>query len=142
MMITGQTSREDGMKNNLSFQQMISCDEKELGCGGGNILQATRYVWEHDNFKNGNFGGLVSYGKLGRIWEKAVAFVALCCGMYIVLIFFHSTEDWPYSDFMGETTTECAVPEGVSPKVYLNYPKIVSSVNDRSGFEERRDRLM
>ena len=56
--------------------------------------------------------------------------------------FFCSTEDWPYSDFMGETTTECAVPEGVTPKVYLNYPKVVNSVNDRSGFEERRDRLM
>ena len=91
---------------------MISCDSKEKGCQGGNILQATKYVWEHDDFRNGNFGGLVSY------------------------------EDWPYSDFFGITTTECQVPDGVSPSAYLNYPQIVNSVNDRKrSFEERRDRV-
>lgn len=113
LMITNQTSRYDSRdENSLSFQQMISCDSKEKGCQGGNILQATKYVWEHDDFRNGNFGGLVSY------------------------------EDWPYSDFFGITTTECQVPDGVSPSAYLNYPQIVNSVNDRKrSFEERRDRV-
>lgn len=117
LMITNQTSRYDSDdRNSLSFQQMISCDDKEMGCGGGNILQATRYVWEHDNFKNGNFGGLVS------------------------------AADWPYNDFLGQTTTECQSngkgPSEFTPVAYLNFPKIVNSVNDRSNFEERRDRMM
>ena len=61
LMITNQTSRYDSEdKNSLSVQQMISCDKQELGCQGGNILMATRYVWEHDDFNNGGFGGLYS----------------------------------------------------------------------------------
>ncbi|KAL3787483.1 hypothetical protein HJC23_001133 [Cyclotella cryptica] len=31
---------------------------------------------------------------------------------------------------------------GKTPKVYLNYPSVVTSVNDRSSFEERRDLVM
>mmetsp|Transcript_40788 Transcript_40788/g.85680 ORF Transcript_40788/g.85680 Transcript_40788/m.85680 type:complete len:522 (+) Transcript_40788:211-1776(+) len=117
LMITNQTDRYDKLgQNSLSFQQMISCDEKELGCNGGNILQATRYVWEHDDFKNGNFGGLYSY------------------------------EDWPYTDFLGQTTGECQAQSmansGKKPAAYLNFPQIVNSVNDRSNFDERKDRLM
>lgn len=66
LMITGQTSRDDNVGeygNSLSFQQMVSCDKKELGCDGGNILQATRYVWEHNEFGNSHLGGLLSFGK-------------------------------------------------------------------------------
>eukprot|EP00571_Detonula_confervacea_P007371 CAMPEP_0172314276 /NCGR_PEP_ID=MMETSP1058-20130122/22132_1 /TAXON_ID=83371 /ORGANISM="Detonula confervacea, Strain CCMP 353" /LENGTH=444 /DNA_ID=CAMNT_0013028099 /DNA_START=18 /DNA_END=1349 /DNA_ORIENTATION=- len=113
LMITNQTSRTDPLdKNSLSWQQLISCDDKDSGCDGGNILQATRYVWEHDNFQNGNFGGIVSYA------------------------------DYPYTDRMGKTTTECqADSKSFTPAAYLNFPKIVNSVSDRSSFEERRDRL-
>lgn len=117
LMITNQTSRYDSEdKNSLSVQQMISCDKQELGCQGGNILMATRYVWEHDDFNNGGFGGL------------------------------YSAKDWPYTDILGTTTEECnaqqKVDSGEVPAAYLNYPKVVNSVNDRSSFEERRDRLM
>ncbi|KAL7529998.1 hypothetical protein ACHAXR_003261 [Thalassiosira sp. AJA248-18] len=117
LMITGQTSRYDSLdKNSLSFQQMISCDKEDLGCQGGNILQAARYVWEHNDFDNGNFGGL------------------------------YSEVDWPYSDLLGQTTTECDAEEkiakGKTPAAYLDFPKVVNGVNDRSDFYERRDRLM
>lgn len=117
LMITNQTGRYDKMnQNSLSFQQMISCDDKELGCQGGNILQATRYIWEHNQFNNNNFGGLFSY------------------------------DDWPYSDFKGKTTEECKAESmtasGLTPAAYLNYPKVVNSVNDRSDFNERKERLM
>lgn len=95
---------------------MISCNDKNLGCNGGNVLEALKYVWVHDDFENGGFGGLYSYA------------------------------DWPYEDFFGKTTEECsakaAVDSGKKPAAYLNYPKIVNSVNDRTGFEDRRDRLM
>lgn len=116
LMITGQTDRYDNMgENSLSFQQLISCDDKEKGCSGGNILQATRFVWEHDDFENGNKGGMVSY------------------------------KDWPYEDILGTTTDTCEhkgkKPTDFTPAAYLNYPKIVNSVNDRTSFEERRDRL-
>lgn len=48
LMITNQTSRNgDNDQHSLSTQQMISCDDSQLGCAGGNILQAVRYVWEH-----------------------------------------------------------------------------------------------
>jgi len=116
LMITGQTPRYDtNRKNSLSFQQMVSCDEKQLACNGGNTLQATRYVWEHDDFNNGNFGGL------------------------------YHNHDWPYSDFLGKATTTCnaqaVMDTGKTPGAYLNFPKVVNDVNDRADFEERRDRL-
>lgn len=39
LMITNQTSRYDSLdRNSLSFQQMISCDDEEKGCQGGNIV--------------------------------------------------------------------------------------------------------
>ena len=39
LMITNKTNRVDAMtKNSLSFQQMISCDDKNLACDGGNIV--------------------------------------------------------------------------------------------------------
>jgi len=101
--------------NSLSFQQLISCDDESgnSGCDGGNILAATRYIWENDNFGNGGFGGLVSYA------------------------------DWPYTDIQGSTSDECKVPtSGASPSAYLNYPQVVNAIDDRSTFEERRDRLM
>lgn len=119
LMITNQTSRYDALgRNSLSFQQMISCDDREKGCEGGNILQALRYVWEHNNVNNGNFGGLFSFA------------------------------DWPYGrdDFFGTTTTECRaeelVTDGKTPAAFLNFPKVVNSVNDRSKFDERKARLM
>jgi len=49
--------------DSLSFQQMISCDEDNNGCNGGNILYATRYAWINNDFNNGNMGGLVSYAE-------------------------------------------------------------------------------
>jgi hypothetical protein len=73
LMITNRTSRFDSMDtNSLSFQQLISCDDESgnSGCDGGNILAATRYIWEHDQFGNGGFGGLVSYGE--RIYFDGV----------------------------------------------------------------------
>ena len=113
LMITNQTDRYDEEDDNsLSFQQLVSCDDKENGCAGGNIFHATRYVWENDNFNNGGFGGIVA------------------------------ESDWPYSDFLGDTTTECKIPTGVEPVAYLNYPQIVNTVKDRSSFEERRERLL
>lgn len=55
-------------------------------------------------------------------------------------------EDYPYTDFKGQTTEECKSKEiqatGKSPAAYLNYPKVVNSVNDRSDFNERKERLM
>lgn len=87
---------------------MITCDEENLGCNGGNILYATRYAWEHNDFGNGNYGGLASY------------------------------EDYPFEDYWGIESPTCKT-AGKTPKVYLNYPKIVTSVNDRSSFEERKD---
>lgn len=79
-------------------------------------LRATRYVWENDDFKNNNYGGLLSY------------------------------EDWPYSDFLGKTSTECKaqqkMADGKTPAAYLDFPKVVNSVNDRSKFDERKERMM
>jgi hypothetical protein len=41
LMITNKTNRVDAKTtNNLSFQQMISCDEKNLACEGGNIVSS------------------------------------------------------------------------------------------------------
>ena len=41
MLITNMTTRnESGSANSLSFQQMISCDEENKGCDGGNIVSA------------------------------------------------------------------------------------------------------
>jgi len=117
LMITNQTKRYDSDDiNSLSFQQMISCDDEEKGCKGGNILLATRYVWENNNFDNDDMGGLLSY------------------------------VDWPYTDYLGKTSTECKAQElkaqGATPAAYLNFPKVVNSVNDRSDFDERKERLM
>lgn len=59
-----------------------------------------------------------------------------------------SSADWPYGkdDFFGTTTTECQAEElaasGKTPAAYLNFPKVVNSVNDRSKFDERKERLM
>ena len=39
LMITNQTNKIDAQTtNNLSFQQMISCDKENLACNGGNIV--------------------------------------------------------------------------------------------------------
>jgi hypothetical protein len=42
LMITNETNKFDAMtSNSLSFQQMISCDESNLGCDGGNIVSVS-----------------------------------------------------------------------------------------------------
>lgn len=111
LLITNQTRKTDTESDSISFQQMISCDEKNYGCNGGNILYATRYTWENNDFQNGNYGGLVSF------------------------------KDYPYEDIGGKETETCNA-GGMTPKAYLNYPKIVTSVNDRSSFEERKELVM
>lgn len=111
LLITNQTTLTDTDADSVSFQQMISCDERNLGCDGGNILYAVKYAWENNDFGNDNYGGIASY------------------------------QDYPYEDFLSIQTPTCQV-EGKTPKVYLNYPKVVTSVNDRSSFEERRDLVM
>jgi len=41
LMITNQTNKVDAQTtNNLSFQQMISCDKENLACNGGNIVSS------------------------------------------------------------------------------------------------------
>lgn len=113
LMITNKTSKFDALtKNSLSFQQMISCDEKNLACDGGNILYAAKYAWDHNDFSNDHYGGLVSY------------------------------EDYPYEDLFGLKDSRTCKTAGKTPVAFLNYPKIVTSVNDRSGFEERRDLMI
>ena len=111
LLITNQTLITDSDADSVSFQQMITCDKENLGCDGGNILYATRYAWEHNDFGNGNYGGLTSY------------------------------KDYPFKDYWGIESQTCET-AGKTPKVYLNYPKIVTSVNDRSSFEERRNLVM
>mmetsp|Transcript_15470 Transcript_15470/g.21977 ORF Transcript_15470/g.21977 Transcript_15470/m.21977 type:complete len:546 (-) Transcript_15470:1510-3147(-) len=113
LMITNKTSRVDALTtNSLSFQQMISCDEKNLACDGGNILYAAKYAWEHNDFSNDHYGGLVSY------------------------------EDYPYEDLFGLKDSRTCKTAGKTPVAFLNFPKVVTSVNDRSGFEERRDLMI
>ena len=75
-------------------------------------LYAAKYAWEHDDFSNDNFGGLVAY------------------------------EDYPYEDFFGFEGTGTCETADKTPVAFLNYPKVVTSVNDRSSFEERRDLMM
>jgi hypothetical protein len=42
LMITNKMNKFDAMtSNSLSFQQMISCDESNLGCDGGNIVSVS-----------------------------------------------------------------------------------------------------
>lgn len=63
LLITNQTKVSNDLdRESLSFQQMISCDDRNSGCGGGNILYATKYAWENNDFGNEKYGGLVSYG--------------------------------------------------------------------------------
>lgn len=55
-----------------------------------------------------------------------------------------SASDYPYEDFLGrldasKTTCDTA---GKSPVAFLNFPKVVTSVSDRSSFETRRDLMM
>jgi len=117
LMITNKTSRyeEDYVtRNSLSFQQMISCDERNLACDGGNILYAAKYAWEHNDFSNDHYGGLVSY------------------------------QDYPYEDLFGlkDDTSRTCKTNGKTPVAFLNFPKVVNSVKDRSGFDERRDLML
>ena len=45
LMITNKTNRVDAKTtNSLSFQQMISCDDKNLACDGGNIVSVVVVV--------------------------------------------------------------------------------------------------
>ena len=52
-----------------------------------------------------------------------------------------SKEDYPYDDFLGRSSQTCEV-SGKTPKVYLNYPQIVTSVEDRFTFQERKELTM
>jgi len=113
LMITNKTNRVDAKTtNSLSFQQMISCDDKNLACDGGNILYAAKYAWENNDFGNDNYGGLVSY------------------------------DDYPYEDFFGIEDQRTCEAAGKTPVAFLNFPKVVNSVNDRSSFEKRRDLML
>jgi hypothetical protein len=48
LMITNQTNKVDAQTtNNLSFQQMISCDEENLACNGGNIVSSIQFFLLH-----------------------------------------------------------------------------------------------
>ena len=49
---------------------------------------------------------------------------------------------YPYVDYLGITSETCQLPKSKNAQAYLNYPKIVTSVNDHSSFEERRDVTM
>lgn len=102
-------TNNDNALQSLSFQQMISCDDDNYGCSGGNLLYAMRYTWENNDFNNNNLGGLVSF------------------------------EDYPYEDFLGQDSPTCEADATKTPVAYLNEPQIVTSVNDRSSFEKRRE---
>ncbi|ACI64247.1 predicted protein, partial [Thalassiosira pseudonana CCMP1335] len=53
LLITNQIKVSNDLdRESLSFQQMISCDDRNSGCGGGNILYATKYAWENNDFGN------------------------------------------------------------------------------------------
>lgn len=78
-------------------------------------MYAAKYAWEHNDFGNNHYGGLAS------------------------------AAEYPYEDFLGirsdasKTTCDTA---GKTPVAFLNFPKVVTSVNDRSSFETRRDLMM
>ncbi|KAL7519236.1 hypothetical protein ACHAWX_004021 [Stephanocyclus meneghinianus] len=111
LLITDKTKKTDTDEDSISFQQLITCDKENLGCNGGNILYATKYAWENNDFNNGNYGGVLSFA------------------------------DYPFEDFWGNDPQTCKA-SGKTPKVYLNYPSVVTSVSDPSSFEERRDLVM
>mmetsp|Transcript_23797 Transcript_23797/g.44220 ORF Transcript_23797/g.44220 Transcript_23797/m.44220 type:complete len:230 (-) Transcript_23797:389-1078(-) len=50
--IEGATAIENGYLQSLSWQQLVSCDDENLGCGGGSLVYAMRYAITTD------FGGL------------------------------------------------------------------------------------
>ena len=76
-MITNKTEKTDTDEDSISFQQLITCDKENLGCNGGNILYATKYAWEHNDFNIGNYGGVVSFA------------------------------DYPFEDFWGNDSETC-----------------------------------
>lgn len=71
------TRNSSGFKQSLSFQQMISCDEENNGCNGGNTLYSMRYAWKNKEYPDQGVGGLATLN------------------------------DWPFSDGNGQTTQEC-----------------------------------
>lgn len=75
-------------------------------------LYAAKYAWENNDFGNDNYGGLVSY------------------------------DDYPYEDFFGIEDQRTCGAAGKTPVAFLNFPKVVNSVNDRSSFEKRRDLML
>lgn len=52
-----------------------------------------------------------------------------------------SYDDYPFEDVYGIESKTCYTAD-LSPRAYLNHPKVVTSVNDRSSFEERRDAVI
>ena len=50
--------------------------------------------------------------------------------------------DYPYEDYLGIDPKQTCEVSGKSPVAFLNYPKVVTSVTDRSSFEQRRDLMM
>ena len=75
-------------------------------------LHAAKYAWENNDFNNDHYGGLVSY------------------------------EEYPYDNFFGERKSNTCETVSKTPVAFLNYPKVVNSVNDRSTFEQRRDLML
>jgi KDEL-tailed cysteine endopeptidase len=45
---------DKGFSQDLSVQQLVSCDDDNYGCNGGNLMVALRYAWKN------NIGGLTS----------------------------------------------------------------------------------
>ena len=86
---------------------MISCDDRNYGCNGGNILYSMGYAWRNEEFPDQGIGGVATLN------------------------------EWPYTDGDGVTTEECST-TGRNATIFLKEPRIVTSVNDRTSFIERR----
>jgi hypothetical protein len=78
----------NGYLQNLSWQQLISCNENNLGCDGGSLTVALGYSW------------LNSFGGVTR------------------------NNEYPYSDYEGDTTDQCQV-QSKPLAVQISDPKIV-----------------
>lgn len=103
------TEETDGFLQSLSFQQLLSCDEKNAGCNGGSIITAMDYAWRNQDFgESGLVGGVATLN------------------------------EYPYTDSGGDTTESCLATD-VNATIFLKQPRTVVSVDDNLSFTERKD---